>query len=873
MDLAQTLQTAIVCQNAGDFTAAERLYQRVLKREPTNIQALANMGSLLHAQGHLARAVDCYGSVAAQVPAAAEIRSRLGAALFTLNRPADARSHLEAAIALRPTDIDSLNNLASTLVALGDLEGALGHYRRAIALQPADATPHINCSRVLVALKRRREAAALLGEALPHYPADVGLRLKLGEIQIEDEELEGAAATLEDAARLAPQASAPLLLLGIALTRAGAVDRAIAAFERAIALAPSDAAIHFNRGVALWRIGQLDEAETAAVRATALDPRSAPAFALRATVSRDRGDEAEADRYYRRSLDLDPDNSEVLYDYCAFLETRLAYDAIAALGDRVLASDPDSVVGLTIKSIALSGLGENDRAYDVLYRALLAEPDKAETLSAIVSILNAQQRLDETVAVYEKLLAVRPDLKKARAGLLDALLSLCDWNRYDHVSRQVVADIAAQLETGQPLALDVFNLQALPVDYAFIAAAAGHAARAIADQHHAKRFAPFVHARPPRDRLRVGYLLGYTWIHSLPIVLRNVIERHDRNRFEIVGYSINPQGDQTFSRDYRAAFDRFTDVSIKTAAASAARIHADEVDLLIDVTGHTSISCLPIMAFRPAPAQAHFLGYSITTGADYIDYLITDRHYIPPSLAPHCSETLVYMPDTFMATVQAPIDGPLPTRAELGLPDDAVVFCNFNHPCKFEPVIFAAWMRILKAVPGSVLWVGQWFPPTRRNLREHARAHGVDPDRLVFAPIVPHGRHLARLAHADLALDCLYHGGGVTTLDALWTGVPVLSVAGATPSARLGVSLLSAIDLPELAVASLADYEAQAIALALDRDGLLALKATVARHRRTAPLFDADRYTRHLERAFAAMVEHKRAGRRGPIEVAAISDR
>ncbi|MBM3508777.1 MAG: tetratricopeptide repeat protein [Alphaproteobacteria bacterium] len=873
MDLAQTLQTAIVCQNAGDFAAAERLYARVLKREPTNIQALANMGSLLQAQGHLARAVDCYGSVAAQVPAAAEIRSRLGAALFTLNRPADARRHLEAAIALRPTDIDSLNNLASTLVALGDLDGALGYYRRAIALRPADPTPHLNCSRVLVALKRRREAAALLGEALPRYPADLGLRLALGEIQIEDGEFDGAIATLEDAPRIAPQASAPLLFLGIALTRAGAIDRALAAFDRALALAPNDAAIHYNRGIALRRVGPLDEAEAAAARAVALDPGSAPAFALRAALRRDRNDDAETDRCYRRSLELDPDNSEVLYDYCAFLETRTAYEEIAALGDRVLAGDPDSVVGLTIKSIGLSGLGEPDRAYDTLYRALLAAPDKPETLSAIVSMLNAQQRLEETVAVYEKLLTVRPDLKKARAGLLDALLSLCDWQRYEQVSRQVVADVAAQLESGQPLALDVFNLQALPVDYAFTAAAASHAARAIADQHHAKRFAPLVHVRPPGDRLRVGYLLGYTWIHSLPIVLKNVIERHDRDRFEIFGYSIQPQGPQEFSRAYRAAFDRFADVSVKTAAASAARIHAGGLDLLIDVTGHTATSCLPIMAFRPAPVQAHFLGYSITTGADYIDYLITDRRYIPPALAPHCSETLVYMPDTFMATVEAPSEGPLPTRTELGLPDDAVVFCNFNHPCKFEPVVFGAWMRILKAVPGSVLWVGHWFPPTQRDLREHARAHGVDPDRLVFAPIVPHGRHLARLAHADLALDCLYHGGGVTTLDTLWAGVPVLSVAGATPAARLGVSLLGAFDLPELAVASLADYETQAIALAHDRGALLALKATVARHRRTAPLFDADRYTRHLERAFAAMVEHKRAGRREPIDVPAVARR
>jgi predicted O-linked N-acetylglucosamine transferase (SPINDLY family) len=260
-----------------------------------------------------------------------------------------------------------------------------------------------------------------------------------------------------------------------------------------------------------------------------------------------------------------------------------------------------------------------------------------------------------------------------------------------------------------------------------------------------------------------------------------------------------------------------------------------------------------VLAHRPAPVQAHFLGYSITTGADYVDYLITDEVYVPPEWQEYCSEKTVYLPDTFMATTRQEAETLDLRRAHFDLPEDGMVFANFNHPCKFEPKIFGAWMRILDAVPDSVMWFGAWTPATQRNLKREAEKRGVDPDRLVFSEIVDRPVHLARLALADLALDNLYHGGGVTTVDALWVGLPVLTIRGDTPGARLGATLTKAAGLPEAVVEDLETYVTTAIALAHDPGRLLSWKHRLQENRDACPLFDLDRFRTNLERAIVAM--------------------
>jgi len=262
---------------------------------------------------------------------------------------------------------------------------------------------------------------------------------------------------------------------------------------------------------------------------------------------------------------------------------------------------------------------------------------------------------------------------------------------------------------------------------------------------------------------------------------------------------------------------------------------------------------LSLLALRPAPVQAHYLGYSATIGARFLDYLITDHHQVPPEQRPYFTEQLVYLPDTFMATQRAPVAIDGPSRAECGLPDNAFVFGNFNTHYKIEPKMFAIWMRLLRKIPDAVLWLIRGTATSTENLRREASARGVNPDRLIFADKVPHPHHLARLSFVDLALDNLYHGGGVTTVDCLWVGVPMLTLAGPTPQSRNGATLLSAIGQDDMIEYRIGDYESKAHALATDRDRLAAIRANLMASRDDYPLFNSKRLTRHLETAYEMM--------------------
>jgi predicted O-linked N-acetylglucosamine transferase (SPINDLY family) len=262
---------------------------------------------------------------------------------------------------------------------------------------------------------------------------------------------------------------------------------------------------------------------------------------------------------------------------------------------------------------------------------------------------------------------------------------------------------------------------------------------------------------------------------------------------------------------------------------------------------------LEIFAMRPAPVQAHYLGFTSTVGAQFLDYLLTDARLAPPDHRPHYTESLVLLPDSFMAGRRVPIPVEQPTRADEGLPEAGFVFANFNNHYKFDPHMFAVWMRLLRRVPGSVLWILHGTPKSAENLRREAAIRGVDPDRLVFASVRQHPQHLARLGLADLALDNLHHGGGVTTLDALWTGVPVLTIAGDALPSRNGASLLSAIGLGDMVTVSLDDYEKLALLLAREPVRLAALRRRLAGNRAHSPLFDVERLARHIERAYDLM--------------------
>jgi predicted O-linked N-acetylglucosamine transferase (SPINDLY family) len=286
-----------------------------------------------------------------------------------------------------------------------------------------------------------------------------------------------------------------------------------------------------------------------------------------------------------------------------------------------------------------------------------------------------------------------------------------------------------------------------------------------------------------------------------------------------------------------------------------------EIDIAVDLKGFTAEARTGIFAYRAAPVQVSYLGYAGTMGAPYIDYLIADATLIPPESRRHYAEQLAYLPHSYQVNdrKRQVADRPF-TRAELGLPADGFVFCCFNNTCKITPTTFDGWMRILRQVPGSVLWLLGDNETAQANLGREAEARGVAAARVVFAPCRPLAEHLARLRAAGLFLDTLPYNAHTTASDALWAGVPVLTCMGESFAARVAASLLNAVGLPELITTTPEQYEQLAVALARDPQKLGPLRDKLQRNRLTAPLFDTEAFTRHLEDAYAQMHERWQAG-------------
>jgi predicted O-linked N-acetylglucosamine transferase (SPINDLY family) len=377
-------------------------------------------------------------------------------------------------------------------------------------------------------------------------------------------------------------------------------------------------------------------------------------------------------------------------------------------------------------------------------------------------------------------------------------------------------------------------------------------------------------SRADSGRLRLGYLSSDFQSHAVSFLLAEVVELHDRKRFETIGYSCGPDDGTAFSRRIRGAFDRFRDIRTFPSEAAARRIVEDSVDILVDLNGHTRRGRPRIFALRPAPVQVNWLGYPGTMGAERIaDYIIGDPVVTPLAHAAFYSETLALMPHCYQPNDRQRRIGPPTTREAHGLPEEGFVFCSFNQGYKIAPNIFDLWGRLLAAVPGSVLWLLECnSDAARENLRSEAALRGIAPERIVFAPKLPPAEHLGRLRLADLMLDTFPYTSHTTGSDALWVGLPLVTRLGETFASRVAGSLLRAAELPELVTATFDGYFNLALGLAEHPMKLAAVKDRLAARRLVCPLFDSARFTRDLERLFERMWENHLAGRKERIVLA-----
>jgi len=602
-------------------------------------------------------------------------------------------------------------------------------------------------------------------------------------------------------------------MIGVIRLQQSRAAEALALLEPLLAEAPGNADIRTQCGLARQDLGQAGEALADFDRALALKPSNALTLLYRGNLLLESGQLAQALENYEHLLRTAPGYDEAWFR----------------------------------RGGALWLMDRYDEALASYAKALDCNPGRFGAIFNSATILLKLERYDEAFAAFQAARTRQPDHPYVLGGLASAVQGGCDLARWPEIQTQVIETVRNKSAVIAPLVLLPFSDD-------------GALRRRCSENFVADRIpcptAPLWDGVPyHHDRIRIAYLSADYRRHATADLIAGLIESHDRTRFEIAGISFGPDDGSAMRQRLAGAFDRFEDVRGRSDGEIARLLRNGEFDIAVDLKGHTEGSRPGILAHRPCPVQVNYLGYPGTIGAPWLDYILADARVLPFADQGFYSEKIVHLPHCYQVNDSTrPIDE-TPARREAGLPESGFVFCCFNAAWKISPALFDVWMRLLVAVPGSLLWLLDDNAAATRNLRAAAAAHGIDPARLVFAPRLPTGAHLARHRLADLFLDTMPYNAHTTASDALWAGLPVLTCLGGQFDGRVAASLLETIGLPELVTKSLGDYEALALALAQDPARLADLRARLAQQRLTSPLYDIGFFRKSIETAYLRMIE------------------
>ena len=741
-------------------------------------------------------------------------------------RPGDAEPLCRAILKSQPNHFDSLHLLGVIKLQQGNFDEAEGFFAEALRSSPNSADALANRGKALLGLNRPHDALECFEKVLAISPNSADACFNhaavLQSLGRHDEAIAGYAQALV----IQPQHIDSLSGLGHSLEAQDRIDDALAACESALAVRPDNPAVLNDRANALFKLGRHAEAMTDWERALAVDPRFVAALMSRGNALHMLGRSGDALAEYDKAIELLPDDPGAPYN----------------------------------RGVVLHALGRRDEAVAAYDWAIAIKPDHVQALHNRGILQSERNRHDEALASYEQLLAVDPDYPHVAGNVAFERAQLCLWDDRDRVMQRVEDGV----RLGRPVSVPFTFLALSQKPEAQLACATSH----VASRHPASRHPQWIGEIYKHGRIRVAYLSADFHEHALAFLIAGLLEQHDHERFETTGIVFGPDIRSPMRARIEASFDRFIDVRSKSDAEVAKVMRELEIDIAVDLMGFSGYSRAGIFACRPAPVQVNYLGYPGTMGADYMDYILADRFLIPEAQRIHYAEKVVYLPDTFQANdAKRRIADATPSRAAVGLPQEGFVFCSFNSIYKITPEMFTVWMRLLRQLPDSVLWLIGGNASMQANLRREAQYRDVAPTRLVFAPRLPYAEHLARFRLADLFLDTLPFNGGATASDSLWAGLPVLTCSGEAYAARMAGSLLHAIGLLELITHTLAEYESLALQLATDAPRLSVIRQRLARNRNTFPLFDTDRFRRNVEAAYVTMWEKSQRGE-GPCSFA-----
>jgi predicted O-linked N-acetylglucosamine transferase (SPINDLY family) len=800
------------------------LFKPKSARQPAPAQTaedLNAMAVLALQSGQLQKAVQLYDAVIAGNPDQAEPFYKRANALNGLGRSEAAVADYDRAIALNPRYAHALCNRGTVLERLNRLDDALDSYDRALALDPADFLAHCNRGSALKKLQRFNEALAAFERA-------VALKSDYAEAHF---------------------------YLGSVLHRLQHYDAAVASYDKAIEFTPGNLlpfAAYLSRGHALMGSRRLSEALASYEKAIALKFDYAEAYFHRGNVMHELRQDAQAVASYDKAIEFSPGFAEAFHGRgLALRNLRRLHEAINSY-DRAIALKSGFADAYVYRGHVLLEVGQAEPAVASYDKAIEIEPTDTGALQGRALALLNLGRIEAAVAACGQVLVHNPHQEYLFGVRRHAQMQICDWDNLAADVDRLTAGLRAQIPLTTPFPM-----------LALIDSAPVH--RMAAELWVREQFPPdgalgAIPTRQSGPKIRVGYFSPDFRNHPVSLLTAELFETHDRSRFEITAFAFGGGAKDAVRLRLERAFDRFYDVSEQSDTEVAVLARELGIDIAVDLGGHTEHCRTKIFALRAAPIQISYIGYLGTMGAPYIDYLVADATIVPAGERQNYSEKILYLPSYQANDSQRHIAERSFTRHELGLPAAGCVFACFNASYKIMPASFELWMRILRRVEGSVLFLYAGNHVAERNLSKAAERCGVDAQRIVFGKKLDFEDYLARLKTMDLFLDTLPYNAGTTASDALWAGLPVLTCLGNAFAGRVAASLLTAIDLPELITASAREYEELAVELATNPTRLAQIRQKLAHNRLTTPLFDTARFTRNLESGYAQIYERHRTG-------------
>jgi predicted O-linked N-acetylglucosamine transferase (SPINDLY family) len=827
----------------GRLPEAVACYRRALKLKPDYAEAHSNLGNAWKHQGKLDEAVACYRRALNLKPDFAQAHNNLGVACKDQKRLDEAVACYRRALKLKPEYAEAHNNLGNVLQDQGKLDEAVACYRRAVELKPDFAEAHSNLGTAWKDQAKLDEAVACYRRALELKPDYAEAHSNLGNAWKDQGKLDEAVACYRRAVELKPDFAQAHYNLGVVFKDQERLDEAVARFRAALELKPDFAEAHSNLGNAWKDQGKLDEAVACYRRALELKPDYADVHSNLGNAWKEQGKLDEAVACYRLALELKPEYAQVHYNLGVALEDQELLDEAVACYRRALKLKPDYAEAHNNLGVVFKDQELLHEAVACYRRALELKPDYAEAHYNLGNAWKDQGKLDEAIACFRRALELKPEYAKAHNNLGNA------WKDQGELDEAVAC--YRQAVKLKPDYAEAHSNLLLTLQYcAGVTPAALAEAHAEYDRQHAAslRGAIAQHANVHvRDGpLRLGFVSPDLKRHPVGYFLVRVLENLDQTQQQTICYSDGSVKDALTHR-LQAAATQWRDVKRMSDQRLAEQIRADQIDILFDLAGHTAHNRLLVFARKPAPIQISWMGYVGTTGLTAMDYILADRYQVPPETERHYCERILRMPHAYICydpPAYAPPVAPLPALAA-----GRVTFGSFNNQAKLTPPVIRLWAKILQRLPDSRLvlkYPGMCDRCVAVRLTERFAGEGIEPDRVEFLDASQHADLLEHYNRIDIGLDPFPYSGGLTTCEALWMGVPVITCPGETFAGRHALSHLSNVGLTETIAHDLDEYMELAVSLAGDLQRLADLRAGLRQRMAASPLCDGKRFATEL---------------------------